>query len=381
MKKNIWITLLCVVVVIAIVGTVGFVVWKANTDPAKKDNEAPSDSNDSSVSPEDEDPTQYSGTFKIGIVQNGVGDASKDCYDGFIYELDDRNLMGNIEIEYVVEENEDQCRSKIKSLVDNGCDLLYTIGRFSSEAAAEITKDVPIVFGAVTNPEKVGLVESNKKPGGNVTGVSSYTPCFEQIDLISLLMPNAKKVAVMYSGTDENAVSQGIAASQWAERSGLSCTEYMVEDKSALKTVLGKVKSAKSDVIYIPVDKLLSKNMDQIIKFSKENKIPVFCGDEITLSQGGFATSEINYKSIGQKAAGMAVSILFEKKDVATFPVMYKHDCTNLVNKEMRDALGIEIPATALGEVELWEAPPEMSATTAPTTAEKKAPAATKAAQ
>lgn len=364
MKKNI-VIFLSVLVIIAIVGVVVFAIVsgmnsqnEADVDVATYDSVATN-----AAAPE----TLYSEHYKIGVIQTGLGGASKDCYGGFMMELDERQMMGNLEIVYIVEDNEELCRSKMKELIGDGCDLLYTIGRFASETAAELTKDIPIVFGAVNSPDEVGLVESNEVPGGNVTGVSSYTPCFEQIDLIPILLPEAKSVAAIYSATDEDAVLQGIIAAREAGNIGLTCTQYPIEDKQALSKTLEKIKAAKTDVIYLPVDKFLSANIATIIAFSYENKIPVICGDEATLAQGAFATSEINYLSIGRKAAGMVCDILFEKKNVSTLSVIYKHDCTNFVNKAVRDKMGIELPATALGEIEMWEPPTEPSA--APTQA------------
>lgn len=356
MKKNLVIAI-SVILIIAVIGAVVFITISSTNH--MREGDAFTATNDSALLNATTAETMYSETFKIGIVQHGLGDASKDCYGGFMMELDERQLLSNLEIVYIVEDDEELCRTKIAELVDGGCDLLYTIGRFASETAAGITKDVPIVFGAVNSPDEVGLVDSNEVPGGNVTGVSNYTPCFEQIDLIKTLMPKAKTVAALYSATDEDAVLQGLIAAREAENIEMTCTQFPIEDKAALKSALDKIKKDKIEVIYIPVDKFLSLNIDTITAFSYEHKIPVICGDEATLSQGALATSEINYTSIGRKAAGMACDILFEKKDTATLSVMYKHDCTNMVNKTVRDKLGIEIPATALGEIELWEAPTE----------------------
>ena len=370
MKKGILIAV-SVIVIIAILGAVVYITVFSSGN--LRNGDTATATNDSVNLNNSADATLYSESFKIGVIQTGLGSASKDCYGGFMMELDERQLMGNLDIVYVVEDNQDRCRTKIKELIDDGCDLLYTIGRFATEASAEITKDIPIVFGAVNSPDEIGLVDSNEVPGGNVTGVSSYTPCFEQIDLIKVLMPKAKSVAALYSATDEDAVLQGIIAAREAENIGMTCTQYPIEDKDALESALKKIKDAKTEVVYIPVDKFLSSNIDAITAFSYENKIPVICGDEATMAQGALATSEINYMSIGRKAAGMVCDILFEKEKVSTLPVMYKHDCTNLVNKAVRDKLGIESPATALGEIELWEPPTEPPAETTAAVTPKKA--------
>ena len=293
--------------------------------------------------------------LKVGIVQHSLGKASKDCYEGFITELNNRGLLNYTEIVYIVDDNDEKCREKLKNLIDGGCDLIYTIGRFSSEAAAEMTKDIPIVFGGVNSPAEIGLVKSNEAPGGNVTGVSSFTPCFDQIDLIPVLLPNVKTVASIYSNTDESTASQGIVAAKEAENIGLNCEQYPVSSKDELKAALKKIKEAKTEVIYIPVDKFLRKNMDTINEFSYENKIPVICGDQATLESGAFATSEVNYNSIGRRAAELAYTILFDKGSPAEISVVYKHDCNNIVNKEVMTKLGISIPADALSKVLLWE--------------------------
>lgn len=373
MKKNVAVTL-SVILIIAVIGVVVFAIVSAMNK--QNDTDSTLATSDSAEATRPAIETIYSEHYKVGVVQTGLGSASKDCYGGFMMELDENGLLANLEVEYIVEDNEELCRKKIQELIDSGeIDLLYTIGRFASETAAELTKEIPIVFGAVNSPDEVGLVESNEAPGGNVTGVSSYTPCFEQIDLIKTILPKTKTVAAMYSATDQDAVLQGIIAAREAKNIGLDCTQFTIEDKAALTSALKKIKEDKIEVIYIPVDKFLSSNISTIIDFSNENSIPVICGDEATLAQGALGTSVINYESIGRKAAGMVHDILFEKKDPATLSVMYKHDCTNMVNRVVRDKLKIEIPATALGEIELWEAPTEPPQEAAPTTK----PAETKA--
>ena len=357
MKKH----LIVVMNIILIVVVVGAIVFTVMTAMKKNKNEEPelTATVAQTEGAETQPATAAEKKLKVGIIQHGLGNASKDCYEGFISELNERGLLDKVEIVYIVEDNKELCREKIQKLVDGGCDLLYTIGRYASEAAADVTKEIPIVFGAVNSPDEVGLVESNEVPGGNVTGVSSYTPCFEQIDLIKIVLPQAKSVAAVYSATDADSVLQGIIASKEAENIGVSCVQYPVEDEKSLSAALGKIKEAKTEVIYIPVDKFLSAHIDTLNTFSYDNKIPVICGDEATLELGAFATSEINYASIGRKAAGMANDILFGGKSPATLSVNYKHDCTNMVNKKVMEKLGITLPATALGLVEMWEPPTE----------------------
>ena len=171
------------------------------------------------------------------------------------------------------------------------------------------------------------------------------------------MLPKAKSVAAIYSATDADSVLQGIIASKEAESIGIKCTQYPVNDVESLKTTLEKIKEEDTDVIYMPVDKFLSTQIETLKTFSYENKIPIICGDEATLELGAFATSEVNYRSIGNRAAGMVNDILFGGKSPATLSVMYKHDCNNIVNKAVMDKLGIKIPAKSLETVEIRKFP------------------------
>lgn len=359
MKKHL-VVIMNIVLILAIVGAIVFTVVNSlnrKNEPVPVATEATAAETVAETAAAPTIPADR--TFKIGIIQHGLGKASKDCYEGFITELNESGMLNNCEIVYIVEDNEELCRDKIKNLITDGCDLLYTIGRFASEEAAAATKDVPIVFGAVNSPDEIGLVESNETPGGNVTGVSNYTPCFEQIDLIPTLLPSTKSIAAIYTNTDASSVSQGIIASKEAEQIGLTCTQYPVTNETDLNQALTKIKEEKSDAIYIPVDKFLSSHIGMLNEFSQANKIPVICGDEATLEQGAFATSVINYNSIGRRAADMAVSILANGQSPATLSVAYKHDCNNLVNKETMEKLGIKLNANALNQVELRTKPTE----------------------
>jgi putative ABC transport system substrate-binding protein len=63
-------------------------------------------------------------------------------------------------------------------------------------AAKAATSTIPIVFSAVNNPDRLGLVASFNRPGGNVTGMSTFTADVgaKSVELLRELVP---KTAVM----------------------------------------------------------------------------------------------------------------------------------------------------------------------------------------
>ena len=93
-------------------------------------------------------------------------------------------------------------------LVNENSTVLFGITTPASQALANSTKKIPIVLGAVTNPQGAGLVKNNKRPGGNVTGISDQAPVKEQLQLVHKFMPHAKTLGIIYTSSDSSAVTE-----------------------------------------------------------------------------------------------------------------------------------------------------------------------------
>ena len=302
------------------------------------------------ASPDEREPAKLP-KVRIGVVQHGLGKDSESCYDGFIEQLGKRKMLDSAEITYIIENSDEKCIEEIRRLVDEKVDLLYTIGPFASKYAAEATDEIPIVFAAVTDPEEMGLVQSNEAPGRNVTGVSSYTPCFEQIDLIPILLPKSDSVAAIYNSTDVNAVRQAIIACREAEDFEYTADRYPISDSKGIFDALEDIYDKGTDVIYLPIDRLIRDNLEIIVEFSHEHNVPIICGNRAMMVQGCLATCEINYTSIGRRCADLCYDILVAQKDPAALSVIYKYDCNNIVNRQVMELLGIELSDVAKANV------------------------------
>ena len=351
MKKHI-VLIMNIVLIALIVGGIVFTVMRILAPTSASDSSGPAADEPADYIATEDEPTTAP-LFRVGIIQHGIGKDSDSCYAGFVNQLNNRRLLSDIEIVYIIENNDEKCVEAINRLVEEKVDLLYTIGPFASRCAAEATQDIPIVFAAVTDPEEMGLVESNEAPGGNVTGVSSYTPCFEQIDLIPILLPKSDSVATIYNSTDVNAVRQAIIACWEAQDFEYATYRYPISDIEGLFQALEDIYNKGTDVIYLPIDRLISDHLDTIVEFSHEHGIPVICGDRMMMLQGCLATCEINYTSIGRRSADLCCEILFGEKDPAALSVIYKYDCNNIVNRQALELLGIELSDVAKANIEL----------------------------
>ena len=149
--------------------------------------------------------------FKIGILQLIEHDALDASYRGFVDGLKEAGYEDgkNIIIDYQNAQGEQaNCVTIGQKFVNDKSDLILAIATPAAQAVANMTKDIPILVTAVTDPAAAKLVADNNAPGGNVTGTSDLTPVKEQIDLLKKLVPSARNIAFLYSSSEQNSKFQ-----------------------------------------------------------------------------------------------------------------------------------------------------------------------------
>ena len=285
--------------------------------------------------------------IKIGVIQLVEHPALDKNYQGFVDGLKAAGYVDgqNIEIDYENAQGEQaNCVTIAQKLVNDQSDLIFAIATPAAQAVANMTSDIPVLVSSVTDPKTAQLVESNEKPGTNVSGTSDLTPCAAQISLLKRLLPSAKKVAILFCSSEENSRFQANLAEAACQKEGLDFVEATVSNTNEVQQVVQSL-VGKVDAIYAPTDNMIASSMATVALVTTPNKIPVICGEEGMVQGGGLATYGINYYELGLQTAKMAVEILKDGKKPADMPIQYLEKCDFSYNKEVADELGIEIPA------------------------------------
>ena len=142
--------------------------------------------------------------------------------------------------------------------------------------------------------------------------------CGIYVDLLTKLLPDAKNVAIMYCGSEDNSIIQGKIAEEAAKKLNLNYKIYTVSESSEIQSVTEKIASDKMDVIYIPTDNLLATYMSSVESVASQYKIPVIPGEEGMCATGGYATYGLDYYNLGKLAGQQALAILKETKVLPT---------------------------------------------------------------
>ena len=95
------------------------------------------------------------------------------------------------------------------SFVSDEVDMICAIATPTAQSAYNAASDagIPVIYTAVTDPIAAELADADGKPVGEVTGTSDKLPIEEQLKMIRAILPDAKKLGIMYTTSEANSVS------------------------------------------------------------------------------------------------------------------------------------------------------------------------------
>lgn len=282
-------------------------------------------------------------TFKIGILQLVQHTALDKTNEGFVAAIKDAGLDCEFDQQNASGE-QSTCQTIAEKLVNDGDDLIFAIATPAAQAVAGVTSDIPVLISAVTDPAESGLVETNERPGNNVSGTSDLTPVKEQIELLQKIIPDAKTVGLLYCSAENNSKIQIEMAKTALDAAGIGYKEYSVSSSNEIQTVVESM-VGNVDAIYAPTDNMIAAGMATVAMVANENKIPTICGESGMVEAGGLATYGIDYYQLGYMAGEQAVKILTEGADISEMPIGYlsADKCELQINEETAKELGIDV--------------------------------------
>lgn len=188
-------------------------------------------------------------------------------------------------------------------------DVIVAIATPSAQAVVAATKTIPVVYSAVTDPVAAQLVSSMEPSGTNVTGVSDALSLEKQVELIRKVVPDAKKIGIVYNPGEANSVVVVKRLRELLPKSGMSLVEATaartVDVGAAARSLVGKV-----DAIYTNTDNNVVSAYEALVKVGDSAKIPLIASDTDSVKRGAIAALGVNYHDLGVQTGKVVIQIL-----------------------------------------------------------------------
>lgn len=287
-----------------------------------------------------------SGKMKnVGVVQLVQHDALDSANKGFVDGLKEKGYEEGKNVTFDQQNAQGEqanAQTICKQFADSNKDLIFAIATPAAQAAYNSTKDIPIVFTAVTDPVSAEIAKDWKSSGTNVTGTSDKVPVEDQVKLMKKLLPDTKTIGVIYNTSETNSVVQVEELKSAAEKEGLAVKEIGVtnvnEINQNLASALGEI-----DVLYTPTDNTVASAYSLVGKLCLDANKPIIGAEEAVVTKGGLATIGIDYYKLGKEAGYKAAEVLDGKKP-SDVEITTLSEMSFTINEDVAKKLNITIP-------------------------------------
>jgi len=227
-----------------------------------------------------------------------------------------------------------------------GVDIVVPIATSTAQSAKVVFdgEKTPIIFAAVSDPVAAGLTGDDSK---NITGVSNSIPAAEIVKLISNFQPDFKKIGFLYTSSEANSVSTINNAKAYCDQNGIAYEESSIAALSDLQAAVNSLLSKGVDVLYTGNDNSIASAMTTYTDAAYSKGVPVYCGADSMVADGGFATIGVNYVQLGKQVADMVVKIA-GGADPSEIPYETLSEYAKFINLQAADRLSFELSDTML---------------------------------
>ena len=287
-------------------------------------------------------------SYTIGIEQFAEHGSLDNCREGFLAGLEEEGIKegDNLTVKYKNAAADMGTAKQISdSLVSDKVDLVCAIATPSAQSAynAAMKADIPVIYTAVTDPVAAELAGKDGKPVGEVTGTSDKLPVEEQLKMIREMLPDAKKIGIMYTTSEANSVSAIEEYKSLVEKYDFELVEKGITTTADVSLAADDLLS-KVDCITNLTDNTVVASLPTILDKANEKKIPVFGSEIEQVKIGCLAAEGIDYIALGKQTGKMAAKVLKgeEKASEQNFETITEPGF--YVNNKVAENLGITVP-------------------------------------
>jgi putative ABC transport system substrate-binding protein len=294
---------------------------------------------------------------RIGFLQTGSASDPQNALrlGAFRQGLADLGYVEgkNIFIEYRYAEGKSERLPELAGdLIRLKVDVLVVPNDLTARAAKKETTTIPIVMASSGNPIGTGVIATLARPGGNVTGLTSYTAELlgKRLELLKEVLPKVSRFAFLQDGSTETSASRAAFKEAQGPAKALAVQLKSVEVKAPnpdfddafrimIKERIGALITSPSP--------LMGFHRKRILQLVEQSRIPAMHPAQDWTTAGGLMSYGANTVDLSRRAAVYVDKILKGAKP-ADLPVEQPTKFEFIINLKAAKALNLTIPQSVL---------------------------------
>jgi putative ABC transport system substrate-binding protein len=232
-------------------------------------------------------------------------------------------------------------------------DVIFANNTAAVAALQQATRSVPIVFAQVADPVSGGLVASLAKPGGNITGFTTYdyTMGAKWVELLKEIAPYVTHAGVIRDPTDTVSIGQLAAIQSAARTFGLETSPLGGRDARDIEQTVTEFAGGSNRGLITVGSPLSINNRDLIISLAARHRLPAVYPYRSFVTDGGLISYGADPADQNRQAAGYVDRILKGEKP-ADLPVQSATKYELVINLKAAKAIGLPVPPSLLSRAD-----------------------------
>lgn len=290
----------------------------------------------------------HPGNFTVGIGQYAVHGSLDNCREGFIAGLAEAGFIEGENLT-LLEENAQSDSGLAAQITTNFAgqkvDLMCAIATPIAQSAYSVGRknNIPVIYTAVTDPVAAELANADGTPVGEVTGTSDKLPVEQQLKMIREILPDAKKIGIMYTTNEVNSASTLAEYKEKAPEYGFEIVEGGVSSAADIPLAADSILE-KVDCLNNLTDNNVVSSLPLILSKAGKKNIPVFGSEVEQVKIGCLAAMGLDYVDLGKQTGLMAANILKGEAKASEMNFEVIEEAAFYGNTAVAENLGITFP-------------------------------------
>jgi len=289
---------------------------------------------------------------RIGFLLQGTAASAAPNMEAFRQGLFEHGYVEGktIVIDYRYAEGKpDRLPNLASDLVRLKVNGIVVVGSEATLAAKNATTVIPIIMAGASDPVGTGLVASLARPGGNITGTSSFGPesSGKRLELLMEVVPGLSRVAALAYNANPAYKLQLKEVEGAAQALKLQLQVLEVREPNDFDGAFGAAKKARAGAVNILTSTFLAAHRKKLVDSAEKSRLPVIYQSTVFVEAGGLMSYGPSFPDNYRRAAVYVDKILKGAKP-ADLPIEQPMKFEFVINLKTAKQLGLTIPQSVL---------------------------------